>query len=66
MAIARCGGLGYPPVCVWVRLSMQLFDEMRRRKQKYGVVIRRTADVRGPGIHLRITSADKEGRVLLS
>jgi|GEM_PF-6129435 len=45
---------------------MQLFNEMRRRKQKYGVVIRRTADVRGPGIHLRITSADKEGRVLLS
>jgi acetyl-CoA acyltransferase len=32
------GGLGHPLGCTGAKLSVQLFNEMRRRKQKYGVV----------------------------
>ena len=39
------GGLGHPLGCTGTKLTVQLFNEMRRRKQKYGMVIRRTADV---------------------
>lgn len=30
--------LGHPLGCTGAKLSVQLFNEMRRRKQKYGVV----------------------------
>jgi len=30
--------LGHPLVCAGAKLSVQLFNEMRRRKQKYGIV----------------------------
>jgi len=30
--------LGHPLGCTGAKLSVQLFDEMRRRKQKYGIV----------------------------
>lgn len=44
---AKCAGqavngggiaLGHPLGCTGAKLSVQLFNEMRRRKQKYGVV----------------------------
>jgi acetyl-CoA acetyltransferase len=48
------GGLGHPLGCTGAKLSVQLFNEMRRRKQKYGVVIRRTADAWGRGRGRRV------------
>ena len=57
MKVVNCGSavrrMGHPLGCTGAKLSVQLFNEMRRRKQKYGVVIRRTADVweRGRGRH---------------
>ena len=33
-----CGGLGHPLGCTGTKLTVQLFNEMRRRKQKYGMV----------------------------
>lgn len=30
--------LGHPPGCTGAKLSVQLFDELRQRKQKYGMV----------------------------
>jgi hypothetical protein len=44
------------------KLSVQLFNEMRRRKQKYGMVIRHTADAWGRDILLRLAAADKGGQ----
>ena len=44
---AKCAGqavnggaiaMGHPLGCTGAKLSVQLFNEMRRRKQKYGVV----------------------------
>lgn len=44
-------------VLTGAKLGVQLFNEMRRRKQKYGVVIRRTADAWGPGRGRRVCSS---------
>jgi len=47
-------GLGHPLGCTGTKLSVQLFNGKRRRKQKYGVVIRRAADAWGPGRGRRV------------
>ena len=36
--LRQAGALGHPLGCTGTKLSVQLFNEMRRRKQKYGVV----------------------------
>lgn len=36
--LRQAGALGHPLGCTGAKLSVQLFNEMRRRKQKYGVV----------------------------
>ena len=46
--------LGHPLGCTGAKLSVQLFNEMRRRKQKYGVVFRRMADAWGRGRGRRV------------
>jgi acetyl-CoA acyltransferase len=37
-ACRQAGALGHPLGCTGTKLTLELLNEMRRRKQKYGVV----------------------------